>query len=92
MLVESCNKLYVVCGGRPTNDKSCHCLQLCSVLMQQKDPSQLLGALSVSVRHVDKESDKESYDEPQVLSTLMYCASADAAKQLSDKMPASKKA
>ncbi len=60
--------------------------------MQQKDPSQLLGALSVSVRHVDKESDKESYDEPRVLSTLMYCASADAAKQLSDKMPASKKA
>ncbi|KAL0038542.1 hypothetical protein WJX77_010028 [Trebouxia sp. C0004] len=61
-------------------------------LTQQKDPSQLLGALSVSIRHVDKDSDKESYDEPRVLSTLMYCASADAAKQLSDKMPAPKKA
>ena len=61
------------------------------MLMQQKDPSQLLGALSVSIRHVDTESGKESYDEPRVLSTLMYCASADAAKQLSDKMPAPKK-
>ncbi|DBA69856.1 TPA: hypothetical protein ACH3X2_012568 [Trebouxia sp. C0005] len=60
-------------------------------LTQQKDPSQLLGALSVSFRHVDKESEKESYDKPQVLSTLMYCASADAAKQLSDKMPAPKR-
>ena len=57
--------------------------------IQQKDPSQLLGALSVSIRHVDQDG-TESYDEPKVLSTLIYCYSADAAKELAHKLPAPK--
>lgn len=59
------------------------------LIKQQKDPSQLLGALSVSMRHADQDG-AESYDDPKVLSTLIYCSSADAAKELAHKLPAPK--
>ena len=59
------------------------------MLHMQAKAHRLMGMLAVSDRQVDKDDkDKERYAEQKVLMTLIDCASAEAAKELSDKAPA----
>lgn len=54
----------------------------------QAKAHRLVGMLAVSDRQVDEDDkDKEHYTEQKVLMTLIDCASAEAAKELSDKAP-----
>ena len=58
----------------------------------QAKAHRLVGMLAVSDRQVgDDSKDKEQYTEQKVLMTLIDCASAEAAKELSDKAPAPSK-
>lgn len=56
----------------------------------QAKAHRLMGMLAVSGRQVDDDG-KEHYTEQKVLLTLIDCASAEAAKELSDKAPAPSK-